>query len=88
MVKRERGKERTKKCHDTPATRGDLRVLKKNFFKLTFIAALCSAPKSKSFWHVMNIGHIITAPGGGGGEVLDVSLVGEVRRGPSYPDPV
>ena len=25
-------------------------------------------------------------PGGGG--VLDVSLVGEVRRGPSYPDPV
>ena len=67
MVKRERGKERTKKCHDTPATRGDLRVLKKNFFKLTFIAALCSAPKSKSFWHVMNIGHIITAPAGGGG---------------------
>ena len=25
---------------------------------------------------------------GGGGGVLDVSLVGEVRRGPSYPDPV
>ena len=25
-------------------------------------------------------------PGGGGG-VLDVSLGGEVRRGPSYPDP-
>ena len=27
-------------------------------------------------------------PGEGGGRVLDVSLVGEVRRGPSYPDPV
>ena len=27
-------------------------------------------------------------PRGGGGGVLDVSLVGEVRRGPSYPDPV
>ena len=27
-------------------------------------------------------------PPGGGGGVLDVSLVGEVRRGPSYPDPV
>ena len=26
-------------------------------------------------------------PGGGGG-VLDKSLCGEVRRGPSYPDPV
>ena len=26
-------------------------------------------------------------PGGGGGGVLDVSLGGEVRRGPSYPDP-
>ena len=26
--------------------------------------------------------------GGGGGGVLDVSMVGEVRRGPSYPDPV
>ena len=25
---------------------------------------------------------------GGGGGVLDVSLVGEVRRGPSYPNPV
>ena len=24
----------------------------------------------------------------GGGGVLDVSLVGEVQRGPSYPDPV
>ena len=30
---------------------------------------------------------LICSPGGGGG-VLDVSLVGEVRRGPSYPDPV
>ena len=27
-----------------------------------------------------------TCPGGGG--VLDISLGGEVRRGPSYPDPV
>ena len=30
-------------------------------------------------------------PGGGGGRegrVLDISLGGEVRRGPSYPDPV
>ena len=26
--------------------------------------------------------------GGGGGEVLDISLGGEVRRGPSYSDPV
>ena len=26
--------------------------------------------------------------GGGGGGVLDISLGGEVRRGPSYPDPV
>ena len=24
----------------------------------------------------------------GGGEVLDISLGGDVRRGPSYPDPV
>ena len=28
-----------------------------------------------------------TPPGGGGG-VLNISLCGEVRRGPSYPDPV
>ena len=28
---------------------------------------------------------IVTSPGGG---VLDISLGGEVRRGPSYPDPV
>ena len=27
-------------------------------------------------------------PGGGGGVVLDISLDGEVRPGPSYPDPV
>ena len=27
---------------------------------------------------------IVTSPGG----VLDISLGGEVRRGPSYPDPV
>ena len=27
-------------------------------------------------------------PGGGGGGVLDISLGGEVRLGPSYPDPV
>ena len=26
--------------------------------------------------------------GGGGGWVLDISLGGEVRPGPSYPDPV
>ena len=45
----------------TPATWGNLRVLKKNFFKHRFIAALCSWPNSKSFWHVMNIGHLITA---------------------------
>ena len=30
---------------------------------------------------------ITTGPPGGGG-VLDISLGGEVRRGPSYPDPV
>ena len=30
----------------------------------------------------------VSFPGGGGGGVLDVSMVGEVRRGPSYPDPV
>ena len=28
------------------------------------------------------------SPPGGGGGVLDISLDGEVRRGPSYPDPV
>ena len=39
----------------------DLRVLKTNFFKRTFIATLCSAPKSMSFWQVMHIGHLITA---------------------------
>ena len=27
-------------------------------------------------------------PGGGGGGVLDISLGGEVRHRPSYPDPV
>ena len=27
-------------------------------------------------------------PRGGGGGLLDMSLCGEVRRGPSYPDPV
>ena len=27
-------------------------------------------------------------PRGGGGGVLDISLCGEVRTGPSYPDPV
>ena len=32
---------------------------------------------------------VLPGGGGGGGEgVLDVSLAGEVRRGPSYPDPV
>ena len=31
--------------------------------------------------------HSHKGPGGGGG-VLDISLGGEVRRGPSYPDPV
>ena len=30
----------------------------------------------------------ICCSGGGGGGVLDISLGGEVRRGPSYPDPV
>ena len=29
---------------------------------------------------------MLTPPGGGG--VLDISLGGEVRPGPSYPDPV
>ena len=29
-----------------------------------------------------------TTQGGGGGGVLDISLSREVRRGPSYPDPV
>ena len=27
-------------------------------------------------------------PGGGGGVVIDISLGGEVRLGPLYPDPV
>ena len=29
-----------------------------------------------------------TGGGGGGGVVLDISLGGDVRVGPSYPDPV
>ena len=32
--------------------------------------------------------HTYTHPGGGGGGGLDISLGGEVRHGPSYPDPV
>ena len=31
---------------------------------------------------------IIQVPGVGGGGLLDISLGGKVRRGPSYPDPV
>ena len=31
---------------------------------------------------------LVSSRGGGGGEVLDISLGGDVRRGPSYPDPV
>ena len=36
----------------------------------------CSSPRRRRY----------LTPGGGG--VLDISLGGEVRRGPSYPDPV
>ena len=32
--------------------------------------------------------YIIAVFNSGGGGVLDISLDGEVRRGPSYPDPV
>ena len=39
------------------ATGCDLKVLKWNFLKRMFIAALWSSPKSISNWHVMNIGH-------------------------------
>ena len=31
---------------------------------------------------------VFNSPAGGGGGGLDISLDGEVRRGPSYPDPV
>ena len=36
-------------------------------------------------WRIFKKGALIGNPGGG---VLNISLGGEVRRGPSYPDPV
>ena len=42
-----------------------------------------SHSKNSSCWQFK-----LSTPGGGGGGVLDISLGGEVRSGPSYPDPV
>ena len=40
------------------------------------------------FDNVKEIPCITNTGGGGGGVVLDISLGGDVRVGPSYPDPV
>ena len=45
-------------------------------------STVCSLTPSRS------LGQLPVMPGGGGGGVLDISLGGEVRLGPSYPDPV
>ena len=44
-------------------------------------------PSSKSHFGASTISSFARGGGGGGG-VLDIFLGAEVRRGPSYPDPV
>ena len=39
-------------------------------------------------WRIMLVDEGLLWAGAGGGGVLDISLGGEVRLGPSYPDPV
>ena len=47
------------------------------------IPSLSFGERTDRMTKVLGIG-----PGGGGGGVLDIYLGGEVRLGPSYPDPV
>ena len=42
----------------TPAIRGEVSLLRKNFIKLESMALLCSLPNSMSVWQVMNSGHV------------------------------
>ena len=57
------------------------------FFSAHLLIFHVSQPYIKTgFTSVLYSLTLVRRPGGGG--VLDISLGGEVRRGPSYPDPV
>ena len=53
----------------------------------TWYYLFCMQFKVVSLW-MKSYGVTIRMKPPGGGGVLDISLGGEVRRGPSYPDPV